>query len=126
MTFHDLLKTREHFRSLAGAKPPVKLLDGAWLLARAEAIRAAPDREARRSFALARRQDLERDEPNAFMEPSTLDNLPRGRDEGGAALPLICVSHAWHGMPSPQISPDPPRSPQISRPPDLPSFHGLP
>ena len=85
------------FALLEGNHPPVRLLSGAWLLKRAERIRAAEGAEARAALALRRRQDMERDEPDAFMEAQTLRSLPRGRSEGGAALPLICVSHAWHG-----------------------------
>ena len=81
--------------------PAVRLLDGEWLLQRAEAIGAAEGATARSALALPVRQVLEEHEPHAFMDEATLRSLPRGSDVGGAALALICISHAWHGRDHP-------------------------
>ena len=89
-----------------GDPPPIALLDGEWLLARAEAMRAAPTAEGRSQLALIKRQELERREPTAYMDVATLRSLPRGRKEGGAALPLVCISHAWHGRGHPDPNGD--------------------
>lgn len=79
---------------------PVRLLDGEWLLRRAEALRAAPSREARAALALPRRQDLDE---QAFMSVPALKQLPRGDARIGRPLPIVCVSHCWHGP----VHPDP-------------------
>ena len=42
---------------------PCALLDGEWLLKRAEELKQCSSRDERRKLALPRRQDLERDEP---------------------------------------------------------------
>ena len=46
--------------------PPVKLLKWGWMETRADKLRSATTDEERRALALPRRQDLERDEPDAF------------------------------------------------------------
>ena len=77
---------------MAGDVPPVRVLDGEWLLNRAEQARRAADKSA---HALPRRQALETSEPSAFMQADVLFSLPRGDRFVGSPLPLICVSHAW-------------------------------
>ena len=41
------------------------------------------------------------DLPNGAQNEWALRSLPRGSDVGGAALALICISHAWHGRDHP-------------------------
>jgi hypothetical protein len=83
-----------------GGLAPVALLSGKWLLRRAAALRDI-DRAAREAMALPCRQDLELTEPSAFLSAEALASLPRGDARIGGALPLICVSHCWHGKEHP-------------------------
>lgn len=88
---------------------PVKLLDGEWLLQRAEQLRAAPSRDERRDLALPRRQDLERSSEckKAFMSVDELLSIHEGMSADpqltkiGSPLPLVVVSHCWHDAPHP-------------------------
>ena len=92
------------------ALAPVVLLSGEWLLKRAAKLRAV-SREERLKMKLPRRQDLERDHPEAFLggDPSkcrqTLEDpqfgLPRGPPVISNPLPLISVSHCWHSKAHP-------------------------
>ena len=92
------------------ALAPVVLLSGKWLLKRAAELRAV-SREERLRMKLPRRQDLERDHPEAFLggDPSkcrqTLadpqSGLPRGPAIINKPLPLISVSHCWHSKEHP-------------------------
>lgn len=97
-----------------GELPPVVLLDGEWLLRRAAKLEGVLDRNERKKFALPRRQDLERNEPEAFMSLSRLRELQHhgGAEEGvdgelaawrriNSPLRLVCVSHCWHGAEHP-------------------------
>ena len=77
----------------AGKLAPVKLLRSSWILARAARLRAATCDEERRLLRLPRRQDLERDEPDAFMSPEELEALPRNEQTG--SLALGASSYCW-------------------------------
>ena len=60
-----------------GRRPAVKLIRGSWLLKRQE----APPGEATRSgpsWGMPRRQELERDEPDALLSPEEAAAMPRG------------------------------------------------
>jgi hypothetical protein len=92
-----LLETPES----SGEYSPCAVVDGEWLMRRAAAIAAIPDREERKRLALPRRQQLERDEPAAFMSVEQLRNLPRGDARISSPLPLVCISHTWHGREHP-------------------------
>ena len=61
-----------------GGIAPVKLLKTKWIKERAAKIKAATTDDERRKLRLPRRQDLERDEPEAFMSVERLKELPRG------------------------------------------------
>ena len=80
---------------------PCALLDGEWLLNRAALLQQCSSRDERRKLALPRRQDLERDEPQAYMKVSTLRKLKRGDERINSPLRLVCVSHIWHGVSHP-------------------------
>ena len=54
---------------------PVKLLKWEWMEKRADKLRAATTDEERRALALPRRQDLERDEPDAFYSAEEVREL---------------------------------------------------
>ena len=88
------------------ALAPVVLLSGKWLLKRAAELRAV-SREERFEMKLPRRQDLERDHPEAFLGgdpskcPQTLEDLPRGPPVINNPLPVISVSHCWHSKAHP-------------------------
>ena len=60
-----------------GGIAPVKLLSSKWIKDRAAKLKAATTDEERRKLRLPRRQDLERDEPEAFMSVERLKELPR-------------------------------------------------
>ena len=51
--------------------------------------------QQRRKLRLPRRQDLERDEPEAFMSVERLKELKRGREEGGSKLAAAASSYCW-------------------------------
>lgn len=76
-----------------GKLAPVKLLRSSWIVARAAKLRAATTDDERRMLRLPRRQDIERDEPNAFMSPEELEGLPRNTDTG--SLALGASSYCW-------------------------------
>lgn len=84
--------------------PPVRLLDGEWLISRAAQLRAAESADERRKLALPRRQELFALHPEAYMSPERLASLPRGDARIGHALPLVVVSHSWRtpGHPDPE------------------------
>lgn len=84
----------------AGELAPAALLRGEWLLQRAAAMREV-DRPSRIALQLPRRQDLERDEPAAYIGALELDALPCGDLRIGFARPVICVSYCWHGREHP-------------------------
>ena len=92
---------------------PVKLLDGEWLLDRAERLRGA-DAEERLKLALPRRQDLESSDEGrkAFMSLEELLRLHREMSADqelvkiGSPLPLLVVSHCWHDAPHPDPAGD--------------------
>ena len=63
---------------------PVRLLRTSWIKARAALVRKATSDDERRRLRLPRRQDLERDEPEAFMPVEELEQLPRS-DNGSLA-----------------------------------------
>ena len=65
-----------------GGIAPVKLLKTEWIKERAAKIKAATTDDERRKLRLPRRQDLERDEPEAFMSVERLKELPRGHEHG--------------------------------------------
>lgn len=77
--------------------PPVRVLDGDWLCARAEELRQCATLEERRALALPRRQELFALHPEAYMSVSCLASLPRGDPRIGNPLPLIVISHMWRG-----------------------------
>ena len=60
-----------------GGIAPVKLLKTEWIKERAAKLKAATTDDERRKLRLPRRQDLERDEPEAFMSVERLKELPR-------------------------------------------------
>ena len=76
-----------------GKLAPVKLLRSSWIVARAARLRAATTDDERRMLRLPRRQDIERDEPNAFMNPEELEALPRNSFTG--SLALGASSYCW-------------------------------
>ena len=105
------------FSLLDGPTPPIRLLRGSWFLQRVHEF-AAESQEVRQQraqahggvhpLALPKRQDLECQLEGrlneAFLDPEELRDekkFPRGNDRGGDPLPLICVSHAWHGKEHP-------------------------
>ena len=80
--------------------PPVKLLKWEWMETRADKLRSATTDEERRALALPRRQDLERDEPDAFYSAEEVRQVKPG-DYG--QLSIVSVSHAWETS----VHPDP-------------------
>ena len=78
--------------------PPVKLLKWGWMEQRADRLRSATTDEERRALALPRRQDLERDEPDAFYSAEEVRQLKTNKRPNGldfTQLPIVSVSHAW-------------------------------
>lgn len=78
-----------------GGLAPVMLLRSSYIKARAALLRAATSDEERRRLALPRRQDLERDEPWAFMSADELAALPRNDEKCGGQLALGASSYCW-------------------------------
>ena len=79
-----------------GSPPAVRLLRLSWLLERAEQLRRAPNEAARRALALPRRQELERDHPEAFLTVEEVRALKRGFENRSTdPLRLLSISHAW-------------------------------
>ena len=80
-----------------GGIAPVKLLSSKWIKDRAAKLKAATTDDERRKLRLPRRQDLERDEPEAFMSVERLKQLPRGH--GGfkdvPRLQAAASSYCW-------------------------------
>ena len=85
--------------------PPVKLLKWEWMEKRADKLRSATTDEERRALALPRRQDLERDEPDAFYSAEELRQLETNYSSAIqlTQLPIVSVSHAWETS----VHPDP-------------------
>ena len=85
--------------------PPVKLLKGEWMEKRAGRLRSATTDEERRALALPRRQDLERDEPDAFYSAEEVRQLETNEraNLGFTQLSIVSVSHAWETS----VHPDP-------------------
>ena len=79
--------------------PPVKLLKWEWMEERADKLRSATTDEERRALALPRRQDLERDEPDAFYSAEEVRQLETNYQQ----LSIVSVSHAWETS----VHPDP-------------------
>ena len=86
-----------------GGLVPVRLLRSSWIKARAAKINAAKTDKERRRRALPRRQDLERDEPSAFMDVGELEALPRNKSTG--SLALGASSYCWLVRRSPRPAP---------------------
>ena len=78
-----------------GGIAPVKLLKTEWIKKRAAKIKAATTDDERRKLRLPRRQDLERDEPEAFMSVERLKELKRGEKVGGSKLAAAASSYCW-------------------------------
>lgn len=100
LTIDDFVSEESLFAMLKPSESglaPCALLDGEWMLRRAKAISEITDREDRKRLALPRRQILEKVDPGAYMSVDTLRMLPRGDSRINEALPLVCVSHCWHG-----------------------------
>ena len=79
-----------------GGIAPVKLLSSKWIKDRAAKLKAATTDDERRKLRLPRRQDLERDEPEAFMSVERLKELPR--KHGPAKLERLhaaASSYCW-------------------------------
>ena len=79
-----------------GGIAPVKLLKTKWIKERAAKLKAATTDDERRKLRLPRRQDLERDEPEAFMSVERLKELPR--KHGPAKLERLhaaASSYCW-------------------------------
>ena len=85
--------------------PPVKLLKWEWMEKRADKLRSATTDEERRALALPRRQDLERDEPDAFYSAEEVRELETNDRQsiGFTQLSIVSVSHAWETS----VHPDP-------------------
>ena len=80
-----------------GGIAPVKLLSSKWIKDRAAKLKAATTDEERRKLRLPRRQDLERDEPEAFMSVERLKKLPRkhGANNSVERLQAAASSYCW-------------------------------
>ena len=78
-----------------GGIAPVKLLSSKWIKDRAAKLKAATTDDERRKLRLPRRQDLERDEPEAFMSVERLKELERGHKNGGSKLAAAASSYCW-------------------------------
>ena len=78
-----------------GGIAPVKLLKTEWIKKRAAKLKAATTDDERRKLRLPRRQDLERDEPEAFMSVERLKELERGNYLGGSKLAAAASSYCW-------------------------------
>ena len=77
-----------------GGIAPVKLLSTKWIKARAKKLKAATTDDERRKLRLPRRQDLERDEPEAFMSVERLKELPR-KHHDVERLQAAASSYCW-------------------------------
>ena len=84
---------------------PVRLLRTSWIKARAALVRKATSDDERRRLRLPRRQDLERDEPEAFMPVEELEQLKRSRT---GCLAAGASSYCWHALRGRTPSPPPP------------------
>ena len=72
--------------------PPVRLLRLSWLQAWARMVKDTPG-----GLPLPRRQELEREHPEAFLTEEEVGALPRGSDQIDADRPLrlVAISHGW-------------------------------
>ena len=88
-----------------GGIAPVKLLKTEWIKKRAAQLKAATTDDERRKLRLPRRQDLERDEPDAFYSAEEVRQLETNYMQhiGFTQLPIVSVSHAWESS----VHPDP-------------------
>lgn len=77
-----------------GGPPPVRLVRSTWIKARAAKIRAAGSASDRRAFAMPRRQQLEHEDPSAFISAEELRELrwPRGQDHRHC---IGALSYCW-------------------------------
>ena len=107
---HDrgLPRPEEHLRAAPTARRPQaparRLLKWEWMETRADRLRSATTDEERRALALPRRQDLERDEPDAFYSAEEVRQLEtNGMSLGVTQLSIVSVSHAWETS----VHPDP-------------------
>ena len=80
-----------------GGVAPVKLLKTEWIKERAAKLKAATTDDERRKLRLPRRQELERDEPEAFMSVERLKELPRkhGPWRDVERLQAAASSYCW-------------------------------
>lgn len=79
----------------AGGKPaPVKLLKLSWVLKRAAKLRHARTLAKKQALAMPRRQQLEIDEPGAFLTAAEVRALPRGHGHD-QPLRILSISHGW-------------------------------
>ena len=85
---------------------PVRLLRTSWIKARAALVRKATSDDERRRLRLPRRQDLERDEPEAFMPVEELER--RIIDFYMGNLAVGASSYCWHALRGRTPSPLPP------------------
>jgi len=78
--------------------PPVRLLRSSWIKKRARQLRAAASPEERQALAMPRRQDLERTDPDAFMDEEEL-RARSAPDRTGSfitkKLALGALSYCW-------------------------------
>ena len=75
---------------------PGKLIKVSWLRQRAKQLGLAPTDEARAKLILPRRQDLERDAPEAFLAVDELRALHTELQAKGAKqLPVGALSYCW-------------------------------
>ena len=91
---------------------PVKLLKWEWIEKRADKLRSATTDEERRALALPRRQDLERDEPDAFYSAEEVRKLNWNKPpRHHAAIDRVCVARVGDVGPSgpARRQPAPPR-----------------
>lgn len=102
---HDFYTSAESIYALlepAGPMAAVRLWDSKWLLQRAALLEHAVNNgEDPTKYALPHRQALERDHPNAFLDPALLRKLTSGLGIMSSVLPVGSVSHAWMGSAHP-------------------------
>jgi hypothetical protein len=65
----------------------------AWILARAARLKAATTEHEKQSLVLSRRQQLELEEPSAFVSLDEIEAWPR--EAGSGKLALGAVSYWW-------------------------------
>lgn len=78
------------------ALSPVKLLKWSFLDRVTRRLDAAESEDERRRLALPRRQELERQSPEAFYSVEEVMKLPRGNAQyAGGPMAIVAVSHCW-------------------------------